>query len=83
FLDKKSTEKRLKKLNSGISRGEKEISRLESKIAEFEASLKDSNSYQDIVNDKKAYSAYESNKHELEQEMERWEKLSTELDSLS
>ncbi|MGY8927954.1 MAG: hypothetical protein ACKVJC_11785, partial [Flavobacteriales bacterium] len=80
FLDKKSTEKLLKKLNSGIAKSEKEISRLEAKIEAFEASLKDSSSYQKMINDKDAYSAYEQNKQDLEQEMERWENLSTELD---
>ena len=52
FLDKKSTEKLLKKLNSGIAKSEKEISRLEAKIEEFESSLKDSSSYQKVINDK-------------------------------
>lgn len=83
FLDKKSAEKLLKKLNSGIAKSEKEISRLEAKIEEFEASLKDSSSYQKVINDKDAYSAYEQNKQDLEQEMEHWESLSTELDTIN
>ena len=83
FLDKKSTEKLLKKLNSRITKSEKKISQLEVKIEEFELSLKDSSSYQKVINDKEAYSAYEQNKQALEQEMERWENLSTELDKIN
>ena len=83
FLDKKSTEKLLKKLNSRITKSEKKISQLEVKIEEFELSLKDSSSYQKVINDKEAYSAYEQNKQALEQEMEKWENLSTELDKIN
>ena len=72
----------MKKLNNGIAKSEREISRLEAKIEAFETRLKDSSSYQKVINDKEAYSEYEQNKQGLEQEMERWELLSTELDSV-
>jgi ATP-binding cassette subfamily F protein 3 len=74
-IQNEEREKELKQLKSQIAKSEKEIERLEAEIKIFDDKLSDPSHYQTVVNDKEAFSKYETLKKQLDLEMQNWELL--------
>lgn len=73
-------EKEQKQLCLQISKSEKEIERLEAEIKKFDEQLADPDKYQQVMNDKAAFSKYEAMKKQLEGEMKNWEDLQAKME---
>jgi ATP-binding cassette, subfamily F, member 3 len=80
--NKKDQEKAIKQLKNKILRIEENIEGLEKNMAQFEAQLKNPDSYQKLLNDKTAYEKYEQIKTSLDNEVALWERTSAELELL-
>ncbi len=73
-------EKEKKQLRNQISKAEKEIERLEAEIKVMDNKLANPDTYNQLVNDKTFFDAYNKAKKDLEKEMQSWEELSSKLD---
>ena len=65
---------------SEIEKSEKKISELEIQIADIDKKLLDAQQYNELTKDPNFFSNYELLKKQLENEMEKWEDLSEQLD---
>ena len=74
YEEQKERDRQLRKLEKTVKDKEKSIEKFEEKITFLESRLAHGDSSSEILND------YERTKHELEQEMEEWEKAQLELD---
>ena len=74
YEEQKERDRQLRKLEKTVKDKEKSIEKFEEKITFLESRLAQGDSSSEILND------YERTKHELEQEMEEWEKAQLELD---
>ena len=83
YLQKKAERAALAKLKSGISAAEKEIERLENEQAKIESSLSDPATASDYEKTALLCEKLEETKNLLADEMEKWEKLSEELEKIS
>lgn len=79
---RKQQEKELKTLKNAIGKSEREIERLEGEIKAFDDKLADPAQYQQVMNDKALFSKYEGLKKQLEDEMNKWEELTAELEKM-
>lgn len=73
-------EKELKQLKSQLAKCEKEVERLEAAVKDFDDQLADPDKYQQLMNDKDAFSRYELLKKELEQELKNWEEIQSKME---
>ena len=79
---RKQQEKELKVIKNAIQKSEREIERLEGEIKSFDEKLADPDQYLQVMNDKAAFSKYESLKKQLEAEMAKWEDLNTQAEKM-
>lgn len=79
---RRANEKEAKRVKNAIQKSEENITRLEAKIADMDGKLQNPDTYKQYMNDAKFYEEYNKAKAELDAEMEKWEKLTVELDGL-
>jgi ATP-binding cassette, subfamily F, member 3 len=79
--ERKNREKKLRKLKTLIEKSEADIARLENEITGLDKMLADPSRYREVLNDADTYQRYNQLKANIEQEMERWEKLHLELEN--
>jgi len=80
---KKDFEKEQRKLQNKISACEREIERLETEISELDKVLTDPEKYKEAMNNQGIFDNYQKFKHLLKVEMDKWEALHNELESLN
>ncbi len=83
YMQKKAERAALAKLKSGISAAEKEIERLEAEEADIETALSDPETASNYEKTAELCERLEEIKNSLTAEMEKWEKLSEELEKFS
>ncbi len=76
----KEKEKELKKLKTEIEKSEKKIAELETQITDTEKKLADAAQFHELTKDPSFFSNYDLLKKQLENEMEKWEELSEQLE---
>ena len=79
---RRANEKEAKRVKNAIQKSEENITKLETKLADMDAKLQNPDTYKQYMNDAKFYEEYNKTKAELDAEMERWEKLTVELEGL-
>lgn len=80
---KRANEKEAKRIKNAITKAEENITKLEAKVAELDNKLADPEQYKALMNDAKFFEEYNKAKKELEDEMEKWEALASELEKVS
>lgn len=75
-----SNEQEQKQIRSQIKKVESEIERLEAEIKKCDDKLSNTETYNQLVNDKAFFDNYNKLKTSLEAEMQKWEELSAKLD---
>lgn len=75
----KTNEAEQKQIRNQIKKTEENISSLEAKIKECDEKLADANEYTKLMNDKNFFASYEKLKKDLENEMQKWEELSSKI----
>ena len=78
----KQLERSIRKLNTQISKCEKRVEELETDLSGMDKVLMDPAQHKEALSNPEVFKKYNSIKISLEKEMERWEKLSIELESL-
>ncbi|MCK5339332.1 MAG: ATP-binding cassette domain-containing protein [Bacteroidales bacterium] len=78
----KQLERSIRKLNTQISKCEKRVEELETDLSVMDKVLMDPAQHKEALSNPEVFKKYNSIKISLEKEMERWEKLSIELESL-
>lgn len=76
---KQKKEAEQKQLRSQLKKAEENIERLEKEIKEADQKLADPKEYEKLMNDQTFFAKYNTLKKELEKEMEKWEKISSDL----
>jgi len=79
----RENEKTVKRLKNKISNLEKDITKLEDKIAAFDKILATSEGYEQMMSKEGSFEEYEKDKKLLDSLVSNWEELSIELDELS
>lgn len=74
-----SNEQEQKQIRNQIKKAEAEIERLEAEIKACDAKLSNTETYNQLVNDKAFFDNYNKLKSSLEAEMQKWEELSAKL----
>ncbi|MBK9285922.1 MAG: ABC-F family ATP-binding cassette domain-containing protein [Sphingobacteriaceae bacterium] len=77
--EKQNAEAEQKKIRSQIKKAEENIEKLESEIKKSDALLADPKEYEKLMNDQSFFAKYNALKKELEQEMQKWEDLSSKI----
>jgi len=77
--DNKAKEAEQKQLRSRLKKAEENIERLEKSIKEADALLSDPKEYEKLMNDQTFFSKYNNWKKDLENEMEKWEEISSKI----
>jgi len=78
----KQLERSIRKLNTQISKCEKRVEELETDLSDMDKVLMDPAQHKEALSNPEVFKKYNSIKISLEKEMERWEELSVELESL-
>ena len=78
----KQLERSIRKLNTQISKCEKKVEELETDLSGMDKVLMDPAQHKEALSNPEVFKKYNSIKISLEKEMERWEELSIELESL-
>lgn len=78
----KNYDKEIRKLKNRISQAEKKIQELEEHIQQMDNQLQDPEQYKMLIKQSDFFTKYEQTKQQLENVIETWEKLVTELDKL-
>ena len=79
YSERKEQQKRLKKAEKAVEDSEKKIARMEQRLKELDALLCDAKNASDMT----LVSEYTDTKRQLDDEVERWEQLSEELEGLA
>ena len=79
YAARKEQQKQLKKAERAVEESEKKIAKMEERLKELDALLCDPKNASDMT----LVSEYTDTKRQLDSEVERWEKLSEELENLS
>jgi ATP-binding cassette, subfamily F, member 3 len=82
YLEKKENEKIIRKAANKVQESEKEIERLESDIKAMDKQLADPVFLEKNANNTPLFKMYDKMKAKLNEEMERWEKLNEELETI-
>lgn len=77
--EKKQNDKATRELQNQVSKQEKKIEKLEAEIKAFDEKLANPDTYNEVINNKEAFSNYEKIKKQLEEEMKKWEDLQKKL----
>ncbi len=78
----KQLERSIRKLNTQISKCEKRVEELETDLSGMDKVLMDPAQHKEALSNPEVFKKYNSIKISLEKEMEHWEELSVELESL-
>ena len=78
----KQLERSIRKLNTQISKCEKRVEELEKDLSDMDKVLMDPAQHKEALSNPEVFKKYNSIKISLEKEMERWEELSIELETL-
>ena len=78
----KQLERSIRKLNTQISKCEKRVEELETDLSGMDKVLMDPAQHKEALSNPEVFKKYNSIKISLEKEMERWEELSIDLESL-
>lgn len=79
---RRANEKEAKRIKNAIVKSEENITKLEAKVAELDAKLANPETYKTLANDASFFDGYNKTKKELEEEMEKWENLTVELEKV-
>ena len=79
YAEHKEQQKRIKRAEKAVKESEGKIEKMEARLKELDALLMQPENASDMV----LVTEYTSTKQALDEEMERWERLSEELDSIS
>jgi ATP-binding cassette subfamily F protein 3 len=80
YLQRKESEKEVRRIKNAITKVESEIERLEGEIAEWDNKLADPEAHGLDISDAKLFDSYNELKRQLDHQMHEWEKLNYELD---
>jgi len=80
YLDKKESDKELRKLENKLHLIEKEILKMEKEIEISDANLADPRKYKELINDSTFFESYQKLKTNLESRLNEWERISLELE---
>ena len=79
YAARKEQQKQLKKAEKAVEESEKKIARMEQRLKELDQLLSDPKNASDMT----LVTEYTDTKRQMDEEVERWEKLSEELEALS
>lgn len=78
----KELDRSMRKINTQISKSEHKVEELESAIADMDQVLMDPEKHKEALSDPEVFKKYNQLKNRLEKEMQQWEKLNMEHESL-
>ena len=79
YAERKEQQKRLKRAEKAVEESEKKISKMEQRLKELDNLLCDPKNASDMT----LVTEYTDTKRQMDEEVERWEKLSEELETLN
>ncbi|RLD81662.1 MAG: ABC transporter ATP-binding protein [Bacteroidetes bacterium] len=78
----KQLDREIRKLNTQIRKSEKKIGEIENNISEMDTILMDPEQHKEALKDPEVFKKYNTLKTSLEKEMQSWENLSLEMETL-
>lgn len=79
---KKFIEKETRRVKNAIQASEKKIAELEAKLKEMDDRLQSPEEYKKLAGDKTFFDSYDTLKNNLDREMQHWERLLMEMESI-
>ncbi len=80
YLNKKESDKELRKIETQLAKLEKEIAKMEKELETADSQLSDPDKYKELINDSAFFTSYQKLKTNLESRLNEWEKVSLELE---
>nr|MDA3905643.1 ABC-F family ATP-binding cassette domain-containing protein [Bacteroidales bacterium] len=80
YLNKKESDKEIRKVENQQDKIEKEIAKMEKEIKILDAQLADPEKYKEVINDIGFFDSYQKLKTNLESRLNDWERISLELE---